>query len=238
MGQKPAPIPVRTPELEAEFARQGQIVTTGSGCHLWCGPLYMHGGYGRFYVSEEGRSYRAHRVAYAWKYGDTEKILDHTCHDPEICFALDVNGWCSHRRCVNPDHLDPTSRGENVRRGLPGSPLWSPVGNSLKTHCDHGHEFTPENTYTWEKTGWRQCKICKAADAAASYEALTEEGRDALNAKRRGRRAKVVYPERKCDACNRDYQPLRSTSRLCRRKDCINERQRLNRNKRLGREEA
>jgi hypothetical protein len=27
------------------------------------------------------------------------------------------------------------------------------------THCKHGHEFTPENTY-WKSDGCRQCRTC------------------------------------------------------------------------------
>lgn len=30
------------------------------------------------------------------------------------------------------------------------------------THCKHGHEFTPENTY-WNPKGFRNCRICRAA---------------------------------------------------------------------------
>ncbi len=31
--------------------------------------------------------------------------------------------------------------------------------NAIKTHCDHGHEFTPENTYA-KPSGGRQCRAC------------------------------------------------------------------------------
>lgn len=42
-----------------------------------------------------------------------------------------------------------------------------------KTHCKHGHEFTPENTHT-NKNGWRYCKRC-ACDRACrkAYEKRT-----------------------------------------------------------------
>jgi hypothetical protein len=39
-----------------------------------------------------------------------------------------------------------------------------PAINAAKTHCIHGHEFTPENTY-WITTHpgklWRHCKECQ-----------------------------------------------------------------------------
>jgi hypothetical protein len=226
-------IPDWTPELEASFLSQGKIEESPSGCLTWTGPIFIPGGYGRFYVpsgekGKAGRVYRAHRVIYAWRVGDPgEAVLNHVCHDPFECRTSD--NYCIHRRCVNPDHLEPTTRGENVRKGLPGSPLWHPLGNSLKTHCDYGHEFTPENTYKNPKTGDRACKICKAARAAATYAEMTDEERDALNAKRRANREHITYDLRPCEACGLDYQPLRSTSRFCPRKACINKRQSANR---------
>lgn len=32
--------------------------------------------------------------------------------------------------------------------------------NSLKTHCKHNHEFTPENTYL-DPVGSRHCRVCR-----------------------------------------------------------------------------
>lgn len=31
----------------------------------------------------------------------------------------------------------------------------------LKTHCKHGHEYTPENTILEKKTGFRICRTCR-----------------------------------------------------------------------------
>lgn len=31
----------------------------------------------------------------------------------------------------------------------------------LRTHCPHGHEYTPSNTYIQSDTGWRRCRECK-----------------------------------------------------------------------------
>jgi hypothetical protein len=39
-------------------------------------------------------------------------------------------------------------------------------GNTHKTHCRHGHEFTPANIYLWR--GHRECRTCKAINRAAS----------------------------------------------------------------------
>lgn len=235
MATTPVPIPDKTPELEALWLEQGQIeVDQETGCRYWTGPVYENGGYGRLYVpsstpGQSGRYYRTHRVSYAWARGDTEMILDHLCHDPLEC-KLDRNGWCEHRRCVNPDHLEPTTRGDNVRRGLPGSPLWNPLGNSLKGKCVNGHLFTHENTFV-NTRGERQCRIC-LCDAQSRHRAAH---RDEINAKRRAERKPVTYDERPCAHCGKPFTPKRSTGQLCRRRDCINSRQRDNRDKRLGR---
>ena len=234
-----SPIPSRTPELGASFDANVPAPDPETGCQFWLGQKYTTG-YGRFYVpsaekNKAGRQYRAHRVAYAWKHGDPgEAVIDHLCHDPILCVP-DENGWCLHRSCVNVDHLGLTTRGENVRRGIPGSPLWHPVGNSNKTHCDNGHEFTTENTYEDLKRGWRQCVTCKAARAAKTYAEMTDADRDAHNAKRRARRKHITYDIRPCQCCGLDYQPMRSDSRFCTRQVCINVRQTENRNRRLGR---
>lgn len=38
---------------------------------------------------------------------------------------------------------------------------------ALKTHCKWGHEFTPENTYTWDGRKGRACRTCALARAKA-----------------------------------------------------------------------
>ena len=42
---------------------------------------------------------------------------------------------------------------KKVRRNSQGR-----VAHHLRTHCPHGHEYTPENTYTYR--GSRSCKAC------------------------------------------------------------------------------
>lgn len=43
----------------------------------------------------------------------------------------------------------------------------------LKTHCIHGHEYTPENTLMFKSNGVpliRRCKTCQYASNKASLE--------------------------------------------------------------------
>ena len=82
--------------------------------------------------------------------------VDHLCHPGDGSCA---RATCRHLLCVNPDHLEPVTHRENVRRGssLSGQ-------NMAKTHCMRGHEFTPENTFVKtlpDGRESRQCHTCR-----------------------------------------------------------------------------
>ena len=94
-------------------------------------------GYGRIKFSNGSRRY-AHRIAYEALVGPIPigLQLDHLCHTRDPLCAGGVT--CLHRRCVNPDHLEPVTNAENSRRGSDRK--------AQRTHCGNGHELTPENT--------------------------------------------------------------------------------------------
>ncbi len=114
-----------------------------SGCHLFLGCLDKYG-YGLIVVS--GRQQRAHRVAYVLACGPTPEhlpTLDHLCRV---------------RACINPSHLEPVTRGENVMRGVGFAPL-----NARKTTCPQGHPYDDTNTIRKRNRNGRQCRQCQNA---------------------------------------------------------------------------
>lgn len=113
-------------------------------CWPWLGA--STDGYGYFHL--DGRMQRAHRVAYELLVGPIPVGLD-----------LDhVKAWgCTRRDCVNPLHAEPVTRRENLMR----SSTAPAAVNARKTHCDAGHEFTPENTIEQRgPRGGRRCLVC------------------------------------------------------------------------------
>lgn len=162
-------------------------------------------GYGAF--SLRGTTRRAHRVLYVWTHGEhDQEVLDHICEN---------------RACVNPDHLRPVSNRENILIGEGPT-----ARNYQKEKTDRGEEFDRIDSRGWRFSG---------SSGAAASRRYYERNRDAVNEKKRERREHIVYDERPCQCCGLPYQPVRSTSRFCTRRDCINERQRENRLGRLGR---
>lgn len=114
---------------DERFARN---VADASGCVLWVGDLNADG-YGRFWDGE--KKVLAHRWAWEQKRGAI----------PE---GLTLDHLCRVRCCVNPEHLEPVTNAENIRRAY-----------SVITHCLNGHPFDEENTYR-PSHGRRSCRAC------------------------------------------------------------------------------
>ncbi len=95
-------------------------------CWPWTG-VCQRGGYGQFGKTGERL---AHRIAYQYTVELIPEglVLDHLCHtrDPQCA----DNDQCPHRRCCNPDHLEPVTRRENIARGR-GGDSWGYVAEVI-----------------------------------------------------------------------------------------------------------
>lgn len=114
-------------------------------CHKWTGSLGP-GGYGRIHYG--GRNTGAHRFRYHTEVAPVprELVIDHLCRVPG---------------CTNPEHLEPVTCGENIRRGLTGHAHRERA--LAQTHCKRGHPFDAENTQ-FSRRGHRRCRTCIRAN--------------------------------------------------------------------------
>ncbi len=113
-----------------------------AGCWLWSGSLNK-GGYGSY--GYKGRTRNAHRVSWELHVGD-------------VPAGLDLDHLCRVRRCVEPGHLEPVSRSENLRRGDSGKHNREVA--LAKVSCSKGHPLDDANTYV-DPRGRRSCKTCR-----------------------------------------------------------------------------
>lgn len=172
------------------------------GCMVWAGNLSKNG-YGK--MSLGGESLLVHRVSYEHSVGPIEigMVIDHLCRN---------------RACINPDHLDQCTIGENVMRG-------DTIGarNKAATHCKRGHEFTEANT-VYLTRGGRVCKTCayaankKVRDAkdkseiAAKHREWRKANRD--HVKKKAAEYYLANREREKARARERYHALKEASKI------------------------
>jgi len=111
---------------------KARIEDRPSGC--WERTGYRdRNGYGRIKIN--GRKVQAHRAAFEAFVG------------PIPDWADDLDHTCGNRGCIKPEHLQPVTHRENMRR-------------TRRDHCPNGHRYTPRNTRT-DTSGRRHCRTCE-----------------------------------------------------------------------------
>jgi hypothetical protein len=131
-------VPIIPDSDELNLARLWSKVEVGD-CWRWTGST-QGAGYGQFWYTD--RLYTAHRL-----------IRQQLVRD--VIPTLDLDHLCRNRLCVNPDHLEPVTFLENLRRGE--SPM---AKNARKVECVHGHPLTPGNVYPLRRGG-KECRTCR-----------------------------------------------------------------------------
>ena len=135
-----------------------------AGCWLWQGTKNKKG-YGQIGVGvANGGTVQVHRFSYENHVGAIPDgmTIDHLCRNPS---------------CVNPEHLEPATIADNVRRG----------GNAVKTHCKNGHPLQGENCFR-QSGGGRGCRLCRDIFNREYYGA----NREKLKKRRRARHEQFV----------------------------------------------
>lgn len=102
-------------------------------CWLWTGALDSSG-YGN--VQIKNKMLKAHRVSYG---------ID------KIPKGLQLDHLCRVRHCVRPEHLEPVTQAENLKRGV--------HYQKNKKRCPQGHSYNYKNTHITTR-GWRRCRAC------------------------------------------------------------------------------
>jgi hypothetical protein len=119
-----------------------RVVKT-DGCWKWTG-AHNIGGYGYLVRRDiQASAIHAHRFVYG-------------CLVAPIPSDMDLDHLCRNRWCVNPAHMQPVTRRENILRGI--SPC---ANNARKTTCPRGHPYN--RVYVYNGRLGRRCSICDNA---------------------------------------------------------------------------
>lgn len=76
-----------------------------------------------------------------------------------ISAGMQIDHLCRNRQCIRPDHLEAVTPRVNAQR----------TAKATKTHCNHGHELTPDNLVPSRLPG-RNCLTCSRVRARQQYE--------------------------------------------------------------------
>lgn len=127
-----------------------------TGCMEWVGAM-LPNGYGQ--VGFRGKLWVAHRAF--WVFMGKP--------DPG---GFDLDHLCRNRKCINPDHLELVSRGDNLRRGF------------IARGCKNGHPYSPEDFSVVKRSNGIQelrCKVCHRERNRKAKQARKERLRESAS---------------------------------------------------------
>lgn len=161
----------RQPTIDGRFLIKTEKLE--DGCIIWKGTTATAGGYGKFSVN--GKMVFAHRWAY-------ERFVE------KIPTGLEIDHLCRNRKCVNPQHLQPVTHLENMRR----APHTNIPGRPKQDSCQRGHLYTPENE-KWNKGRTSRC--CRTCS--------NENHRIRRSTRMQDKNLRIKYNQYQCESAKR-----------------------------------
>ena len=126
---------------------QHRVTIDHVGCWIWKHST-SKGGY--VWTRMNGQRGAGHRLVYELLVGP-------------IPDGLELDHLCRVHNCLNPDHLEPVTKAENIRRGYSFSAM-----RARRTDCPNGHPFSGPNLIN-EPRG-RRCRECTRVKDAKAWQ--------------------------------------------------------------------
>jgi len=104
-----------------------------------------------------------HRLSWMHYKGEIPEgmVIDHLCHNPAEC---EGGNTCTHRRCVNPDHLALVTVAENSHKTVRVF--------EYRKQCVNGHDV---ESVAQTSTGRKYCLICNKLSKEKNYSRLKND---------------------------------------------------------------